>query len=155
TTCLHWEDFATPHARPILDRYRDQLLTYNDDIQSTAAVALGAALGAVKVAGTPIKEQQVVMLGAGSAGIGVADLLRAGMREAGLSDEDARRRFWVVDRDGLLHSARTDLTPEQRVYAQPRERVAQWLSGRNAITLGDVIAKIEASVLIGLSTARG
>src|SRR5258707_7081196 len=91
TTCLHWEDFATPHARPILDRYRDQLLTYNDDIQSTAAVPLGAVLGAVKVAGTPLKEQQIVMLGAGSAGIGVADLLRAPMREAGLSDATARR----------------------------------------------------------------
>src|SRR5438094_6060627 len=87
TTCLQWEDFATPHARPILERYRDQLLTFNDDIQSTAAVALGAVLGAVKVAGTPLKEQQVVMLGAGSAGIGVADLLRAAMRETGLTDD--------------------------------------------------------------------
>jgi len=154
-TCLHWEDFATPHARPILDRYRDQLLTYNDDIQSTAAVALGAVLGAVNVAGTSLKEQQIVMLGAGSAGIGVADLLRAAMREAGLSDEDARRHFWIVDKDGLLHSARTDLTPEQRVYAQPRERVAAWFSGHNGIALSDVIAKSDASVLIGLSTARG
>ena len=155
TTCLHWEDFATPHARPILDRYRDQLLTYNDDIQSTAAVALGAVLGAVNVAGTSLKEQQIVMLGAGSAGIGVADLLRAAMREAGMSDEDARRHFWVVDKDGLLHSARTDLTSEQRVYAQPQERVAAWFSGRNGIALSDVVAKTDASVLIGLSTARG
>src|SRR6266478_280656 len=115
--CLQWEDFATPHARPILERYRDELLTFNDDIQSTAAVALGAVLGAVNVSGTPLKAQQIVMLGAGSAGIGVADLLRAAMREAGLSDEDARRRFWIVDKDGLLDSTRTDLTPEQRVYA--------------------------------------
>src|SRR5213593_110586 len=109
-TCLQWEDFATPHARPILQRYRDELLTFNDDIQSTAAVALGAAIGAVKVAGTPLKEQQIVMVGAGSAGIGVADLLRAAMRDSGLSDDDARRRFWVVDKDGLLHCGRTDLT---------------------------------------------
>src|SRR3989475_5993108 len=155
TTCLHWEDFATPHARPILDRYRDQLLTYNDDIQSTAAVALGAVLGAVKVAGTPLKEQQVVMLGAGSAGIGVADFLRAAMRDAGLSDEDARRRFWIVDKDGLLHSGRTDLTAEQRVYAQPQDRVSAWSSARNGIGLAGVIAKINATILIGLSTARG
>src|SRR5437870_6544390 len=121
-TCLQWEDFAMPHARPILERYRDQLLTFNDDIQGTAAVALGAILGAAQVAGRPLKDQQVVMLGAGSAGIGVADFLRAAMRDAGLSDEDARRRFWIVDKDGLLHSGRTDLTAEQRVYAKPQDR---------------------------------
>src|SRR5882724_7304922 len=155
TTCLQWEDFATPHARPILERYRDELLTFNDDIQGTAAVALGATLGAVKVAATPLKEQQIVMVGAGSAGIGVADGLRAAMRDSGLSDDDARRRFWVVDKDGLLHSGRTDLTTEQRVYAQPRDRVSAWFAGRNSIGLADVIAKIDATILIGLSTARG
>jgi malate dehydrogenase (oxaloacetate-decarboxylating) len=154
-TCLQWEDFATPHARPILERYRDQLLTFNDDIQGTAAVALGAILGAVQIAGRPLKDQQVVMLGAGSAGIGVADFLRAAMRDAGLSEEDARRRFWIVDKDGLLHSGRTDLTAEQRVYAQPRDRVSASLSGRDGIGLADVIGKIDATVLIGLSTARG
>ena len=154
-TCLQWEDFATPHARPILDRYRDQLLTFNDDIQGTAAVALGAVLGAVAVAGTALKDQQIVMLGAGSAGIGVADLLRAAMRAAGFSDEDARRRFWFVDKDGLLHSGRTDLTPEQRVYAQPRERMAAWTPTTHSIGLADVIEKINATILIGLSTAHG
>src|SRR5438128_10084727 len=93
-TCLQWEDFATPHARPILERYRDQLLTFNDDIQGTAAVALGAIVGAVEVTGKRLRDQQIVMLGAGSAGIGVADFLRAAMRDDGLSEEDARRRFW-------------------------------------------------------------
>src|SRR5262244_1393321 len=116
-TCLQWEDFATPHARPILQRYRDELLTFNDDIQGTAAVALGAVLGAVKVTGKSLKDQQIVMLVAGSAAIGVADLLRAAIRDASLSDEDAHRRFWFVDLKGLLHSERTDLTAEQRVYA--------------------------------------
>src|SRR5271163_2393242 len=77
--CLRWEDFATPHARPILQRYRDELLTFNDDIQGTAAVALGALLGAVGVTGKRLRDQQIVMLGAGSAGIGVADGLRAAM----------------------------------------------------------------------------
>src|SRR5467141_1079904 len=148
-TLLQWEDFATPHARPLLERYRDELLTFNDDIQGTAAVALGATLGAVKVAATPLKEQQIVMVGAGSADIGVADGLRAAMRDSGLSDDDARRRFWVVDKDGLLHSGRTDLTAEQRVYAQPRDRVSAWLSGRDGIGLADVIGKIDATVLIG------
>ena len=156
TTCLQWEDFATPHARPILERYRDQLLTFNDDIQGTAAVALGAIVGAVEVTGKRLRDQQIVMLGAGSAGIGVADFLRAAMRDDGLSEEDARRRFWVVDKDGLLHSGRTDLTAEQRVYAQPRERVADWpRSANGAIGLADVIGKTEATILIGLSTVGG
>jgi malate dehydrogenase (oxaloacetate-decarboxylating) len=109
-TCLQWEDFATPHARPILERYRDELLTFNDDIQGTAAVALGAILSAVKVTGKGLKAQEIVMLGAGSAGIGVADLLRAAMREDGLSEPEARSRFWIIDKVGLLHSGRTDLT---------------------------------------------
>ncbi len=155
-TCLQWEDFATPHARPILERYRDQLLTFNDDIQSTAAVALGAISGAVKVAGKSLKDQQIVMLGAGSASIGVSDFLRAAMREEGLSEEQARSRFFIVDLNGLLHSGRTDLTPEQQVYAQPVERVADWprtLKGQ--IGLADVIGKIDATILIGLSSAGG
>ncbi|HTS08765.1 MAG TPA: oxaloacetate-decarboxylating malate dehydrogenase, partial [Candidatus Eisenbacteria bacterium] len=122
-TCLQWEDFATPHARPILNRYRDQLLTFNDDIQGTSAVALGAILAAVKVTGKNLKEQQIVMLGAGSAGIGVADGLRAAMREEGLTEQEAQSRFWVIDKDGLLHSGRKELTLEQVVYAQPENSV--------------------------------
>src|SRR5882757_2564596 len=155
-TCLQWEDFATPHARPILERYRDQLLTFNDDIQSTAAVALGAILGEVKVAGKSLKDQQIVFLGAGSAGIGVADFLRAAMRDDGLSDKEARSHFWVVDKDGLLHSERKDLSPEQSVYAQPKERVSGWpATGNGHIGLADVIGKIEATILIGLSSVGG
>jgi malate dehydrogenase (oxaloacetate-decarboxylating) len=155
-TCLQWEDFATPHARPILERYRDELLTFNDDIQGTAAVALGAILAAVKVTGSGLKNQQVVMLGAGSAGMGVADFLRAAMREDGLSEQEARSRFWFVDKSGLLHSGRMDLTAEQRIYPQPRERLSEWPQTRNAeIGLADVIGKIEASILIGLSTPGG
>ena len=155
-TCLQWEDFATPHARPILERYRNDLLTFNDDVQGTAAVALGAVLGAIKVAGTSLKEQEFVFLGAGSAGVGVADLLRAAMRDDGLSDEQARRRFWFVDKDGLLHSGRTDLTSEQQVYAQPLERVAEWPGiSLGRFGLAELIGKINATALIGLSTATG
>src|SRR5437870_4813216 len=97
TTCLQWEDFATPHARPILERYRDQLLTFNDDIQGTAAVALGAIIGAVGVTGRPLRDQRVVFLGAGSAAVGVADYLRAAMVQDGLPDVEAAGRFWLVD----------------------------------------------------------
>ena len=156
TTCLQWEDFATPHARPILQRYREELLTFNDDIQGTAAVAVGAVLGAVKVTGKSLNEQQIVMLGAGSAGIGVADGLRAEMISQGLGEREAGSRFWVVDVNGLLHSGRTDLTPEQRVYAQPADRVADWpRTSRGQIGLAEVIGKVEASILIGLSTVGG
>ena len=155
-TCLQWEDFATPHARPILNRYRDQLLTFNDDIQGTSAVALGAILAAVKVTGKSLKDHQVVMLGAGSAGIGVADGLCAEMKEEGLSEEEAHSRFWVIDKDGLLHSGRNDLTPEQSVYAQPESRAAGWPRTSNGhIGLADVIGRINATILIGLSTVGG
>jgi len=155
-TCLQWEDFATPHARPILNRYRDQLLTFNDDIQGTSAVALGAILAAVKVTGKSLKEQQIVMLGAGSAGIGVADGLCAEMNEQGLSEAEARSRFWVIDKDGLLLSGRKDLTVEQSVYAQPESRISGWPRTSNGhIGLADVIGKIDATILIGLSTVGG
>src|ERR1700760_2093314 len=155
-TCLQWEDFATPHARPILQHYRDQLLTFNDDIQVTAAVVLGAVLGAVKVTGKSLKEQQIAMLGAGSTGVGVADGLRAAMISEGLSEEEARSRFWIVDKDGLLHSGREDLTSEQAVYARPESEVAGWPHTSNEhIGLADVIGKINATILIGLSTVEG
>ena len=155
-TCLQWEDFATPHARPILQRYRDALLTFNDDIQGTAAATLGTVLGAVNVTGKSLKDQQIVMLGAGSAGIGVADGLRAALQGAGLSEQEARSHFWVVDKDGLLHSGRKDLSPEQSVYAQPEDRLSGWPRTSNRqIGLADVIGKIDATILIGLSTVGG
>src|SRR5258705_10159050 len=112
--CLQWEDFATPHARPILERYRDELLTFNDDIQGTAAVPLGAILGAVGVTRMRLGDQRIVFLGAGSAPARLADYLRAAMVQDGLSEAEARGRFRMVDKDGLLHTRRMDLTPEQR-----------------------------------------
>ena len=155
-TCLQWEDFATPHARPILQRYRNQLLTFNDDSQGTSAVALGAILGAVKVTGRRLTDQQIVMLGAGSAGIGVTDGLREAMKGEGVSEEEARSHFWVVDKDGLLHSGRKDLTPEQNEYAQPENRISGWPRTFNGlIGLEDVIGKVDATILIGLSTVGG
>jgi malate dehydrogenase (oxaloacetate-decarboxylating) len=155
-TCLQWEDFANPHCRPILERYRDQLLTFNDDIQGTAAVALGAILAAIKVTGKSLKDQQIVMFGAGSAATGVADGLREAMKEDGLTEQEARRRFWLLNSKGVLHSGRKDLTSEQMVYAQPESRVADWprtLNGRSG--LADVIGQIDATILIGLSTVAG
>lgn len=155
-TCLQWEDFARTHARPILERYRDDLLTFNDDIQGTAAVTLGAILSAVKVSGTRLKDQQIVFFGAGSAAIGVADYLRNALLSEGLSEREARQRFWIVNSKGLLHTGRTDLTEEQKVYAQPSDRVADWpRNSSDQIPLAGVISKIDASILIGLSTVAG
>jgi malate dehydrogenase (oxaloacetate-decarboxylating) len=151
---LQWEDFATVHAQPILSRYRDQLLTFNDDIQGTAAVTLGALHGAAKAAGRPLSQQQVVMLGAGSAGIGVLDMIRREMVSEGLSEQAARERLWVLDVDGLLTDDRTDLSESQRDFAQPADRVAGWgLAGPAQLT--DVVHRVDVSVLLGLSTAAG
>jgi malate dehydrogenase (oxaloacetate-decarboxylating) len=155
-TCLQWEDFANPHARPILECYRDQLLTFNDDIQGTAAVALGAILSAVKVTGKNLKDQQIVILGAGSAAIGVADGLREAMKQEGVSDQEARSRFCLINSKGVLHSGRKDLSLEQLVYAQPANRVAGWAGTCDRqVGLADVIGRIEATILIGLSTVGG
>ena len=151
---LQWEDFATVHAQPILARYRDKLLTFNDDIQGTAAVTLGALHGAAKVAGRPLSQQQVVMLGAGSAGIGVLDMIRREMVNEGLSEQAAKERIWVVDVVGLLTDDRNDLSAEQREFAHPANQVAGWgLSG--PAQLSDVVHHVDVGVLLGLSTAAG
>jgi malate dehydrogenase (oxaloacetate-decarboxylating) len=155
-TLLQWEDFAKSHARPILDRYRDQLVTFNDDIQGTASVAVGAILSAIRVSSRQLRDQHIVMLGAGSAGIGVADFLREALVADGLSEAEARSRFWLVDRGGLLHSNRAGLSAEQRVYAQPADRVANFSKSSDGhIGLGDVVKQIDATILIGLSTLPG
>ncbi|MDQ0905853.1 malate dehydrogenase (oxaloacetate-decarboxylating) [Streptomyces canus] len=150
-TLLQWEDFATAHARPILGRYQDRLLTFNDDIQGTAAVALGALSTATKVATTSLTDHRIVVLGAGSAAIGVADMIRTALVEEGLSPQQAADRFWFVDIDGLLVRSRTDLTAEQRIYARDDAEVRQW----GARDLAGVVAEVQPTVLIGLSTAHG
>lgn len=152
-TLLQWEDFATAHARPILGRYQDRLLTFNDDIQGTAAVALGALTTATKVAGAHLTDHRIVVLGAGSAAVGVADMIRTALVEEGLSEREAADRFWFVDIDGLLVRSRTELTPEQRVYARDDAEVRQW--GDTAPDLAQVVGEVKPTVLIGLSTAHG
>ena len=154
TCCCSGRTSRPPTRYPILDRYRDKLLTFNDDIQGTAAVALGALHGAAKVAGRPLSQQQIVMLGAGSAGTGVLDMVQREMVAQGLSEHDASARIWVVDIVGLLTDDRTDLTEEQRKFAQPASRVADWGLSRPA-QLADVVHHVDVGVLLGLSTAAG
>jgi malate dehydrogenase (oxaloacetate-decarboxylating) len=151
---LQWEDFATPHALPILRRYRDRLLTFNDDIQGTAAVALGALRGATDVAGTRLRDQQVVMLGAGSAGIGVMEMVAQEMIDQGLSEQEAFDRCWVADVRGLLTADRGDLSDAQRRFATDPAAVAGW--GVDGLPqLADVVEHVTVGVLLGLSTAAG
>jgi malate dehydrogenase (oxaloacetate-decarboxylating) len=155
-TLLQWEDFGWAHARPILEEYRDKLLTFNDDIQGTGAVAVGAVRSALHVTQVPLRDQRFVIFGAGSAGVGVADYLRAALVQDGLEDVEARRRFWLVNRGGVLHSDRKDLKPEQRVYAQPWPDVAAWAaSDPSRVSLEEVVSRVHPTVLIGLSTVAG
>jgi len=151
---LHWEDFSTPHALPILARFRDRLLTFNDDIQGTAAVVLGALSAAATATGSRIRDQTVVMLGAGSAGAGVSEQIVLAMITDGLSDAEARARVYVVDVNGLLTSDRRDLSEAQRRLAQPPTAVAA-ADPDSAPRLRDVVAAVEPTALLGFSTAAG
>jgi malate dehydrogenase (oxaloacetate-decarboxylating) len=151
---LQWEDFATPHALPILERYRDQVLSFNDDIQGTAAVVLAALSAGAAATGSRLRDQTVVMLGAGSAGIGVCEQIVRSMVAGGLSGQGARARIFLADINGLLTTDRPDLDPAQRRLAHPPATVPSREPGRPA-GLTDVIDAVHPTVLIGLSTASG
>jgi malate dehydrogenase (oxaloacetate-decarboxylating) len=151
---LQWEDFATPHALPILERYRGELLTFNDDIQGTAAVVLAALSAAAAATGSRLREQRVAMLGAGSASVGVCEQVVRSMVADGLSEPEARARIYVVDVGGLLTTDRTDLDPAQRRLAQPPATMSSREPGRPP-DLTDVIDAAHPTALIGLSTAGG
>jgi malate dehydrogenase (oxaloacetate-decarboxylating) len=154
---LHWEDFGAGNARRILNRYADQCCTFNDDMQGTAAVVLAAAFSAVQAAGTRMRDQRVVIHGAGTAGIGVADMMRDQMVREGLSREEATRRFWALGRSGLLTDDRADRLHDFQVpYARPAGEVTGWASpGSDGIRLADVVAQARPTMLIGTSTQRG
>ena len=123
---LHWEDFAIGNANRLLSRYRDQLCTFNDDIQGTAAIAVGTLLSAINVTGVPLTEQRVAVFGAGSAGSGISALIARAMIDAGLSEAEAYRRFYLVDRDGLLVEGMSGLQSFQVPFAQRRDRLCDW-----------------------------
>ena len=149
---LHWEDFAIGNANRLLARYRDQLCTFNDDIQGTAAIAVGTLLSAINVTGVPLTGQRIAVLGAGSAGTGICSLLLRAMIDAGLSEAEARSRFFLVDRDGLLVEGMTGLQPFQAPFVQQRAAIAGWtLEYPDRISLDDVVANARPTVLIGTS----
>ena len=153
---LQWEDFAGSNASRLLERYRDQLCTFNDDIQGTAAVATATVLGAVTATGIPMKEQRIGFLGFGSAGIGIANLLLVAMKESGLSDEETHKQFYAVDRNGLILEGQTGLRPDQARYAKKKSDLKEWtLSNPQNVTLYDVVRNAKLTVLIGVSSQAG
>jgi malate dehydrogenase (oxaloacetate-decarboxylating) len=153
---LQWEDFAGANAGRLLTKYRDRLCTFNDDIQGTAAVAAGTLMAAINVTGVPLTEQRVALLGAGSAGCGIAALLLKAMREAGAGEEAARARFYAIDKQGLLVEGMNDLHPAQLPFVQSRAAVTKWqLEEPGRIGLLDVVRNAKPTVLIGVTGQAG
>jgi malate dehydrogenase (oxaloacetate-decarboxylating) len=153
---LQWEDFAKNNATRLLERYRDRLTTFNDDVQSTAAVATGTLLAAINVTGVPLTDQRIVVMGAGSAGCGIASLILRAMVEAGLAEAEATRRFYMVDRDGLLVEGMTGLESFQQKFLQSKAALAGWkLDHPDKIALLDVVRHAKPTVLIGASGQPG
>lgn len=149
---LQFEDFAQQHAYPLLERYKDQLCTFNDDIQGTASVAVAAILAATRVTNIPLKEHRVALLGAGSAGCGISEQLVHAMMNQGLTEQEARSRFYLVDRYGLLHDEMKDLLPFQKGFVRPSASLQNWkLEKKGEITLTDVINNAQPTILLGVS----
>ena len=153
---LQFEDFAGSNAGRLLERYRDRLCTFNDDIQGTAAVAAGTLLSAINVTGTKLTEQRIALLGAGAAGIGICSMIRQAMVDAGLGLPEAQSRFYAVDINGLLVEGMADLRAMQTPFVQKKSAVAGWrLEQPGRIGLLDVVANAKPTVLIGVSTQPG
>ena len=151
---LQWEDFSKGNAARLLTRYRDQLCTFNDDIQGTGAVTLAGLLVAMRRRAEPLGAQRVVILGAGSSAIGISDQLVTAMAAEGLSDAEARSRIWLVDSQGLVHEGRPSLETSKARYARARSEVAVWNAG-GRIDLAITVCRVHPTILIGTSAQAG
>jgi malate dehydrogenase (oxaloacetate-decarboxylating) len=153
---LHWEDFAKNNARRLLDRYRDRLCSFNDDIQGTGAVTLAGLLAATDITGAKLSDQRIVMLGAGSAATGIADQIVAAMIAEGCGADQARAAIWLVDSHGPVHAGRMDLEPAKQRHAQPLERAVELhLARPTGVTLLDVVRQVQPTILIGTAAQPG
>jgi malate dehydrogenase (oxaloacetate-decarboxylating) len=152
---LQWEDFAGSNAARLLARYRDQLCTFNDDIQGTAAVAAATLISAINVTGVPIEQQKIAMVGFGSAGIGITNLLSQFIQDSGVTEEKARDHIYAIDRYGLITEKGKDVRPEQLPYARKEQEVQGWKQPNGEISLLDVVRNAKPSVLIGVSGQPG
>jgi malate dehydrogenase (oxaloacetate-decarboxylating) len=154
---LHWEDFGASNARRILNKYADQVCTFNDDMQGTAAVVLAAAFAAVRAAGSRMRDQRVVIHGAGTAGLGIADMMRDVMIREGLPPDEATRRFYALGRRGLLNADRTaQMYDFQIPYGRSGAEIAGWdKDGDGRVDLAEVVEGVKPTMLIGTSTQAG
>jgi malate dehydrogenase (oxaloacetate-decarboxylating) len=154
---LHWEDIGVSNARRLLERYRHQMLTFNDDIQGTGAVNLAAVLAAVRATGIKLADHRIVIFGAGTAGIGIADQLSAALTAGGLTSEQARARIWALDRSGLITAGDASLSRQQRRYSRDLTEVAEWRRDRDlgGIPLAEVVSRVHPTILIGTSARTG
>jgi malate dehydrogenase (oxaloacetate-decarboxylating) len=152
---LQWEDFGKNNARRVLDRYRSQILSFNDDIQGTAAVTLGGLLAAVRVAGQKLTDQRIAIVGAGSAGTGIADMLVAAMIDEGLPKQEACNKIYLIDIQGLIHFNTQPIFEPQRPYVKAKEAVQNWKVRSENISLLEVVANAHPTILIGVSAQGG
>lgn len=155
---LHWESFGPGNGRRILEKYGTHTCTFNNDMQGTGAITLAAAISAVRICGTPLRHQSVVVLGAGRAGIGIADQLCDAMVREGHSKQEAMRQFWFVDRQGLLTSDMAgELGEHQWAYARPAVESKGWKQELPAgrIGLAEVVRQVKPTMLIGASGSSG
>jgi malate dehydrogenase (oxaloacetate-decarboxylating) len=152
---LQWEDFAGANAARLLARYRNQLCTFNDDIQGTAAITTATLISAMNVTGVPLEQQKIVVFGFGSAGLGITNLLAQFIEDRGLSQEEARARFYAIDQYGLITESRQNVTPEQLPYARKEQEVQSWRQPNGEIMLLDVVRNMKPAVLIGVSGQPG
>jgi len=153
---LQWEDFAGTNAARLLKRYRDRLCTFNDDIQGTAAVVLATLLAAVKAAGSKLRDQRVAIVGFGSAGIGIANLMVKALMDEGMSEQEARSRVYPIGRPGLLVEGAEGIHPEQADFVHPRKDVEGWqVKDPKRITLEETVRNGKITVLIGVAAKTG
>lgn len=153
---LHWEDLGNVNARNIIEKYGDQILTFNDDIQGTGAVTLAAIRSALKITGVPLTEQRILVFGPGAAGIGNADQICSSMVAEGLSEAEARRQFWAYDQRGLLTDETEGILDFQRPYLRSEEEITGWeRNDTGVITLLEVVKQVKPTILIGTSGVAG
>jgi malate dehydrogenase (oxaloacetate-decarboxylating) len=152
---IQFEDFAQPNAMPLLRKYRDEYCCFNDDIQGTAAVTVGTLLAACRSKGVQLKDQKVAFVGAGSAGCGIAEQIIQQMVAEGLTDAQARRNIYMVDRFGLLTEGMSDLRDFQQALMQPLENLSDWQHSGEYASLLDVMHCANPGILIGVSGQPG